>query len=59
VERQEAPAGEREAVLGLHRAVGDRDEDLLLEREQLQDGQRVALAVDRAQVVAGIRQVRP
>src|SRR3954449_11743076 len=57
-QRQEALAGEREAVVGPQLAVLDEDVDLLLEGEELQDGQRVALAVDRAQVVTGERQAR-
>ena len=40
-------------MVGLQLAVGDVDEDPLLEVEQLEDGQGVTLAVDGAQVVAG------
>src|SRR3954451_8796855 len=57
-QRQEPLAGEREAVVGPQLAVLDEDVDLLLEGEELQDGERVALAVDRAQVVTGERQAR-
>ena len=53
VEGQEPLAGQVEAVVGLQLAVGDVDEDLFLEIEQLENGQGVSLAVDRAQVVAG------
>ena len=62
MESQEALAGQVEAVVGLQVAVGDVDEDPFLEIEQLENGQRVSLAVDRAQVVAGnsssVREVR-
>src|SRR3954447_3015307 len=51
VQGQEALTGQGEAVLGLQLSVGDMDEDPLLEGEQLDDGQGVAFAVDRAQVV--------
>jgi hypothetical protein len=44
VESQEALAGEVEAVLGPQLAVDDVHEDLLLEIEQLEDGEGVALA---------------
>src|SRR4051794_22297329 len=57
VQRQEPLAGERETVLGPQLAVADIDVDLLLEGQELQHGQRVALAVDRAEVVAGERKV--
>src|SRR5687768_8386612 len=57
VERQEALTGQVEAVVGSQLVVGDVDEDPLLEIEQLQHGQRVSLAVDRAQVVAGKREL--
>ena len=52
VESQEPLAGEVEAVVGPQLAVGDIDEDPFLEIEQLENGQGVSLAVDRAQVVA-------
>jgi hypothetical protein len=45
VERQEPLAGQVEAVVGPQLAVGDVDEDLLLEIEQLEDGQGISLAV--------------
>jgi hypothetical protein len=51
VERQEPLTGEVQAAVRLQLAVGEVDEDLLLEIEQLEDGQGVALAVDGAQVV--------
>jgi hypothetical protein len=57
VEGEEPLAGEVEAVVGLQLAVGDVDVDPLPEIEQLEDGQGVSLAVDRAQVVAGVREV--
>src|SRR5215218_1999320 len=57
VQREEPLARQGEAVVGLQLAVRDEHGDLLLEREKLQDRQRVALAVDRAEVVAGERQV--
>jgi hypothetical protein len=46
VEGQEPLAGQLEAVVGPQLAVGDEDEDLFLEIEQLQNGQGVSLAVD-------------
>jgi hypothetical protein len=52
VEGQEPLTGQVEAVVGPQLAVGDVDEDLLLEIEQLENGQGVSLAVDGAQVVA-------
>src|SRR5688500_5233447 len=52
VERQEALAGQVEAVVGSQLVVGDVDEDVFLEIEQLENGQGVSLAVDGAQVVA-------
>jgi hypothetical protein len=54
VKGQESLPGQVEAVLGLQFAVGDVDEDPLLEIEQLENGQGVAFAVDRAQVVARV-----
>ena len=39
MQREEALPGEREAVLGLQLAVVDVDVDLLVEGEQLEDGQ--------------------
>jgi hypothetical protein len=52
VEGQEPLTGQVEAVFGLQLAVGDVDEDPLLEIEQLEHGHGVAFAVDGAQVVA-------
>src|SRR3954464_3942786 len=52
VEGQEPLTGQVEAVVGLQLAVGNVDEDLLPEIEQLEHGQRVPLAVYGAQVVA-------
>ena len=52
MEGQEPLTGQVEAVVGLQLAVGDVDEDAFLEIEQLDDGQGVSVAVDRAQVVA-------
>ncbi len=52
VEGEESLSGQVEAVVGLQLAVGDVDEDPFLEIEQLEDGQGVSLAVDRAEVVA-------
>src|SRR5918995_7151940 len=57
MERQKPLARQVEAVVGLQLAVGDVDEDLLLEIEQLDDGQGVSVAVDGAQVVAGVWEV--
>ena len=54
MEGQELLTGQVEAVVGPQLSVGDVDEDLFLEIEQLEDGQRVTLAVDGAQVVAGV-----
>jgi hypothetical protein len=51
-ESQEPLTGQGEAVVGPQFAVGHIDEDPLLEIEQLEDGQGVSLAVDRAQIVA-------
>ena len=49
-------------MVGPQLAPGDGDVDPLLEIEQLEDGQGVSLAVDRAQVVAryasSVRDVR-
>src|SRR3954449_3930013 len=56
VQGQEALPAEREAVLGLELAVAQEDVDLLVEGEQLDHAQR--LAVEGAQVVAGKRQRR-
>jgi len=36
-------------VFGLQLAIGDADVDLFLECEHLEDGQRIALAVDGAE----------
>jgi hypothetical protein len=51
VESQEALAGQVEAVVGSQLAVGDVDEDLFLEIEQLEDCEGVSVAVDGTQVV--------
>ena len=48
MEGQEPLTGEVEAVVGLQFAVGDEHKDLLLEGEQLEHRQGVALAVDGA-----------
>jgi hypothetical protein len=45
VESQEPLAGQVEAVIGLQLAVRDVDGDQFLEIEQLENGQRVSLAV--------------
>ena len=58
-QRQEALPGQREAVVGPQLAAGDVDVDALLEVQELEHGERVALAVDRAQVVAGELEVGP
>jgi hypothetical protein len=63
VEGQEPLARQVEAVVGPQFAVGDEDEDLFLEIEQLENGEGVTLAVDGAQVVApgnsrSVREVR-
>jgi len=38
VERQKPPTGQGEAVVGLQLSLGDVDEDLFLEMEQLENG---------------------
>jgi hypothetical protein len=57
VESQEPLSGQVEAVVCLQLAFGDVDEDVLLEIEQLENGQGVSLAVDGAQVVARKREL--
>ena len=54
MESKEPLTGEEEAVVGPQFPVGDVDEDLFLEIEQLENGQGVSLAVDGAQVVARV-----
>src|SRR4029079_6228114 len=57
VQGQEALPRQGEAVVRLQLAVGDVDVDALVEGEELDHGEGVALAVDRAQVVPREREV--
>jgi hypothetical protein len=54
MESKEPLTGEEEAVVGPQFPVGDVDEDLFLEIEQLENGQGVSLAVDGAQVASSL-----